>query len=58
MTDVFIAYSSQDEPRIRAIVELLRRHDLSVWIACEQAAGLDWDAEIDRFMAVLESILR
>jgi len=55
--DVFVAYSSSDEARVRTIVEWLRRNDLVVWVAYELPAGLDWDTEIDRVLAEIPCVL-
>jgi hypothetical protein len=54
--DVFIAYSSHDEARVRTIVEWLRREGLDVWVAYERPAGLDWDKEIDSVLAVIPCV--
>lgn len=55
--DVFIAYSSHDETRVRTIVEWLRREGLAVWVAYERPAGLDWDKEIDTVLAVIPCVV-
>jgi hypothetical protein len=55
--DVFIAYSSKDESRVRTIVDWLRHNGLEVWVAYELRAGLDWDSEIDRVLAEIPCVL-
>lgn len=55
--DIFVAYSNKDEPRVRTVVDWLRRHGLDVWVAYELPAGLDWDTEIDRVLAEIPCVL-
>lgn len=55
--DVFVAYSSHDEQRVRTIVDWLRGNGLRVWVAYELPAGLDWDTEIDRVLAAIPCVL-
>lgn len=55
--DVFVAYSSKDEARVRTIVEWLRHNGIEVWVAYELPAGVDWDTQIDEVLSEIPCVL-